>query len=77
MTIDQDTERELTSETGHGHGCWEIFAEHAVEAGRAATGRHDDEVDGVTLWIKYEEFLAAGGCEREIGCPGTEYEGDE
>lgn len=76
MTIDQDTERELTSETGHGHGCWEIFAEKAVEAGRAATGRHDDEVGGVTLWIEYEEFLAAGGCEWSEGCPDVVIEGE-
>lgn len=67
--IDQDIERELTSGTSHGHGCWEAFAEKAVEAGRATTGRHDDEVDGLTLWLHYLDFIAEGGCENEIGCP--------
>lgn len=69
MMISQDIERELTAGTDHGHGCWEIFAENAVEQGLVAEGRHDDEVDGQTLWMAYLDAIERGECEQQPGCP--------
>lgn len=76
-SIDHDIERDLTGESGHGHGCWEIFSEKAVEAGQVATGRHDDEIDGVTLFVAWLDAIEGGLCERQQGCPGTEYDGPD
>lgn len=72
QTIDTDTERDLIEGAGHGLGCWEIFAEQAVESGRAATGRHDDEVGGTTLWLAYLDAIEGGMCHLADGCPAGE-----
>ena len=72
--IDHDEERELTAETDHGHGCWEIFSEKAADE-HGIAGRHDDEINGQTLWLAYLEAIEAGQCERQDGCPDTKYDG--
>lgn len=82
MTTTYEIEKELTSETGHGHGCWEVFAEKMVEDGKAVAGNYHDEIKDakgktITLWMAYEEYLTNGGCEWQDGCPGTEYTGEE
>lgn len=69
--IDHDIEKDLTAETEHGHGCWEVFAEKMAET-HGLDGRHDDELDGLTLWMHYEEFITGGGCEEQAGCPVEE-----
>ncbi len=72
-TADHDTERELTAGTDHGHGCWEIFSEKSAERGES-DGKWSDEVDGVTLWVKYLDYIAAGGCEGAADCPAEDDE---
>lgn len=74
--VNHEAERELTSQSGHGRGCWEVFAEEMAEK-HGIDGQPFDEINGITLWMAYEESLAAGECRRQTGCPGTEYEGEE
>ena len=63
-TINHDLENMLTANTGHEHGCWEEFAEIKIEkaglVGKIA-GRHDDVIDGRTLWDHYEMDVVIGG----------------
>ncbi len=70
---DHDTERELTAGTEHGHGCWEIFSEISAESGETE-GKWSDEVDGVTLWVKYLDWIEQGGCHEQVGCPAEDDE---
>lgn len=68
--INHDVEHMLTATTGHDHGCWEEFAERIIERTRAdVAGRHDDVIDGLTIWEHYErEILIDGGdCDCDLG----------
>ena len=63
--INHEMERMLTDTTGHEHGCWEVYAEIAVETLCKAlgvpldqapiAGRHDDVIGGRTIWDAYTE----------------------
>lgn len=82
LTINHDLEQLLTDNTGHDHGCWETFADKALEAWAARegldidnlpiAGRHDDKIDGLTLWEMYTLQVLVH--ERECYCedPGDE-----
>lgn len=61
--IDHETEQMMTATTGHEHACWDEFTERALEAwaeregldidNLPIAGRHDDLIDGMTLWERY------------------------
>lgn len=54
MTIDHNVEQMMTATTGHEHACWEEFSERMVESsGLDIAGRHDDVIDGLTIWEHY------------------------
>jgi hypothetical protein len=62
QTLDHLTEGDLVADTAHDTGCWEWFAEELIEAAPNFTGagRHDDRIDGRTLWQHFLDAIEHG-----------------